>query len=91
MEWQIAGNKWLCAISAKLFSDWRKNTPAGRRYKNGANPYKSGFFLPDYFDRAIQALNNDDEETFKAIKMVEGQYMAQHKGYVTYLNTPLKQ
>lgn len=89
MDWHTSGKNWLISVTERLFQEWRKDTSAGKQYENGANPYKCGFFLPDFIDRAIEALNKEDEETFKAIKMVEGFYLDQHREYRTYLNTPM--
>lgn len=72
--WDTAGRAWLQDYVQKLFYAWKK-TKQGRRYTGKGSPYKMGFSYPSWVDNAIDALNKDDEERFKAIKLTESMYI----------------
>ena len=75
-----AGREWLQKVSDKFFKAWLQSKEGRAWLKKGdtpkrKSPYYHGFFLPAWFEEAIDALNKNNEEKFKAIKMVEGMYL----------------
>ena len=76
MDWHTAGRKWLQDCADKAYLHWLASKQ-GKRYKNSRktrSPHMCGFSLPEWHHRAINALNANDEETFKSIKMIESMY-----------------
>lgn len=78
MDWWTAGNNWLCQIASEHYVNWCK-TRAGKQYlnskKKGKSPYYFGYSQPAWMDDARKALGDNDEETFKAIKLREIMYL----------------
>ena len=81
--WIGSGQKWLQRCSNEAFSAWL-GTNLGKLWKKkrysksavklgqGYSPYNFGFSLPSWHHDAIKALGENDEETFKAIRLMWG-------------------
>jgi hypothetical protein len=74
-DWRQGGREWLESFSQKHFNGWLKSKE-GQKWKENQlgkasrrkSPYAMGFYLPQWHHDAIEALSEDDEETFKAIR-----------------------
>jgi hypothetical protein len=84
-NWVGAGQIWLQKKADEIFCTWLqtkrgqewKGTSRERRKRKRTllsgvdpqSPYAWGFSLPDWHHDAIKALGNNEEETFKLIKL----------------------